>query len=354
MTALTSLRPCETNANKHAHHAPDSHTRMAVDQLDAAALIELANERSEQAHEIFAQFDADQSGYLGFRELGQALRALFKQAGLKKTPDFATLEEQFGTADTDGDNKVSPEEFVAWYNHAVEWTRRLQAEAEAEAAAKRSERPALLGQSALSQTSTQMLFELKMYGQGKQATPRHSHGSEAEASSQQRLKEVLDIDSLPSLSEGENRRVRDLFMRAVTEADKATATPSAKSGQMSHRNYETQQASSATARMGMKAYGIWAALAYGAGSAGTDGKSQDWLRERAYAVHCSRAAEPYGELSLQGMLLLLRPALRGSLAQAAASAYALYDLDNSGLISKVCRYACIRICTRSSNRMHKV
>ena len=91
--------------------------------------------------------------------------------------------------------------------------------------------------------------------------------------------------------------------------------------------------------MGLKAYGIWAALAYGTGSAGTDGKSQDWLRERAYTVHCHRAAEPYGELSLQGMLLLLRPALRGSLAQAAASAYAFYDLDNSGLISKVCRYA---------------
>ena len=307
-------------------------------QLDAAALIELANERSEKAHEVFAQFDADQSGYLGFRELGQALRALFKQAGLKKTPDFATLEEQFGKADTNGDNKVSPEEFVAWYNHAVEWTRRLQAEAEAEAEAKRSERPALLGQSALSQTSTQVLFELKMYGQGKQATPRSAH-SEAEASSLHQLKEVLDIDHLPSLSEDENRRVRDLFMRAVTEADKATATPSAKSGQMSHRNYETQQASSATARMGLKAYGIWAALAYGTGSAGTDGKSQDWLRERAYTVHCHRAAEPYGELSLQGMLLLLRPALRGSLAQAAASAYAFYDLDNSGLISKVCRYA---------------
>ena len=102
-------------------------------QLDAAALIELANERSEQAHEVFCKFDADGSGYLGFRELGQALRALFKQAGLKKTPDFATLEEQFGKADTNGDNQVSPEEFVAWYNHAVEWTRRLQAEAEAAA-----------------------------------------------------------------------------------------------------------------------------------------------------------------------------------------------------------------------------
>ena len=48
--------------------------------MNASALIEQANERSEQACDIFCQFDADQSGYLGFRELGQALRALFKEA----------------------------------------------------------------------------------------------------------------------------------------------------------------------------------------------------------------------------------------------------------------------------------
>ena len=304
--------------------------------MNASALIEQANERSEQACDIFCQFDADQSGYLGFRELGQALRALFKEAGLKKTPDFAALEEAFGKADANGDNKISQEEFVAWFNHAVEWTRRLQDEAEAEAA-KRAERPAMLGQSALSTTSTKVLFDLKMHGHhSRSATPRR-RDTEAEASSHQQLKDMLALDGLPSLSESEGRRVRDLFMRAVAEADKTSATPSAKSGKLVHRQYETQQASAATARMGLQAYSIWAALAYGAGSAATDGKSKEWVRERSYAIHCSRAAEPHGELSLQGMLLLLRPALRGSLGQAAASAYSFYDLDDSGLISKVRR-----------------
>ena len=304
--------------------------------MEASALIEQANARSELAYDVFYQFDADQSGYLGFRELGQALRALFKEAGLKKAPNFAALEESFGKADANGDNKVSPEEFVAWYNHAVEWTQRLQDEAEAEAEAKRPERPALLGQSALSTTSTKMLFDLKMHGHRQVATPRR-RDTEAEASSHQQLKQMLALDGLPSLSESESRRVRDLFMRAVAEADKASATPSAKSGQLAHRKYETQQASPATARMGLQVYSIWAALAYGAGSAAMDGKSREWVRERSYAIHCNRAAEPYGELSLQGMLLLLRPALRGSLGQAAASAYSFYDLDDSGLISKVRR-----------------
>ena len=195
--------------------------------MDAAGLIEQANERSELACDVFCQFqkfDTDQSGYLGFRELGQALRALFKGAGLKKTPDFAALEESFGKADADGDNKISQDEFVAWYNHAVEWTRRLQDEAVAEAIeAKKSKQPAMLGQSALSTTSTKVLFDLKMHGHRKEATPR----SEAEASSHQELKHMLALDGLPSLSESESRGVRDLFMRAVAEADKAPATGAA-------------------------------------------------------------------------------------------------------------------------------
>ena len=37
--------------------------------MDASALIEQANARSELAYDVFYQFDADQSGYLGFREL---------------------------------------------------------------------------------------------------------------------------------------------------------------------------------------------------------------------------------------------------------------------------------------------
>ena len=164
--------------------------------MDASALVEQANERSDLASYVFCQFqkfDADHSGYLGFRELGQALRALFKEAGLKRTPDFGALEESFDTADTDGDNKVSLDEFVAWYNHTVEWTRRLHDEAVTEVRSRKhtvyaphssalpstssppappvcplpqvteaKKRPPLLGQSSLSSKSTKVLFDLKM------------------------------------------------------------------------------------------------------------------------------------------------------------------------------------------------
>ena len=50
------------------------------------------------------------------------------------------------------------------------------------------------------------------------------------------------------------------------------------------------------------------------------GKSAQWARERCYAIHCQRAGVSAGALTLQGMLLLLRPALRGTLEQVAASA----------------------------------
>ena len=57
--------------------------------MDASALIEQANERSELACDVFCMFDAGQSGYLGFRKLGQALRALFREAGLKNKVSLA-------------------------------------------------------------------------------------------------------------------------------------------------------------------------------------------------------------------------------------------------------------------------
>ena len=64
------------------------------------------------------------------------------------------------------------------------------------------------------------------------------------------------------------------------------------------------------------------------------GKSAQWVRERCYAIHCQRAGVSAGALTLQGMLLLLRPALRGTLEQVAASAFTFYDLDGSGLLHK--------------------
>ena len=132
--------------------------------MDADALIQSASAREELACDVYCQFqtfDADHSGHLGFRELGLALRQLFKEAGLKKSPDFNTLEESFGAADTDGDNKISLEEFVAWYNHTIEWTARLHAEEaqEEEAQEAKKEKPA----TTLGRTESKLVFDLKMH-----------------------------------------------------------------------------------------------------------------------------------------------------------------------------------------------
>ena len=132
-----------------------------ITTMDADALIQSASAREELACDVYCQFqtfDADHSGHLGFRELGQALRQLFKEAGLKNSPDFSTLEESFGAADTDGDNKISLEEFVAWYNHTIEWTARLHAE-EANAQEAKKDKPA----TTLGRTESKLVFDLKMH-----------------------------------------------------------------------------------------------------------------------------------------------------------------------------------------------
>ena len=38
--------------------------------------------------------------------------------------NFETLEAKFAEADSNGDSKVSHEEFVEWYNHTIEWANR--------------------------------------------------------------------------------------------------------------------------------------------------------------------------------------------------------------------------------------
>lgn len=233
--------------------------------MDADALIQSASAREELACDVYCQFqtfDADHSGHLGFRELGLALRQLFKEAGLKKSPDFNTLEESFGAADTDGDNKISLEEFVAWYNHTIEWTARLHAEEaqEEEAQEAKKEKPA----TTLGRTESKLVFDLKMHdlnqrtGRGNPGpdTPRSRALTEASASLH-RVQSVLAVDRLPHLTDSESRRVRDLFMQAVSETDKAIATSSKKSGKLADRQYETQQASPATAQMSLDAYVLW-------------------------------------------------------------------------------------------------
>ena len=127
---------------------------------------------------IFAEFDVDSSGYLGFRELAEALRTLWKRAGITSMkPDFATLEKQFAAADVNKDNKVTLPEFMDWYNFAVDWVERLleseeqrQQQATSKADARRK---------TLNESDTRALAQIKSSG----AKPARKRAARAAARS---------------------------------------------------------------------------------------------------------------------------------------------------------------------------
>ena len=121
-------------------------------------------------------------------------------------------------------------------------------------------------------------------------------------------------------------------MKAIGDSEKEAPRrrKSAVTGKMADRQYETQQKSIETALMDLQAYILFFKLAFGADSSIA---GADWIRERAYAVQCRRAGVKLGELGFQGLLLWLRPALKGSLEQSAAAAFYFYDFNGNGLLS---------------------
>lgn len=68
----------------------------------------------DHAKEVFEKYDADSSGAICAAELGDMLESL----DLEATPDEA--DALFRYLDTDGSGEVSWDEFLPWYNEAVE------------------------------------------------------------------------------------------------------------------------------------------------------------------------------------------------------------------------------------------
>ena len=98
---------------------------MPPSNAEVDALFDLHESRSNRAVELFEQHKQE-DGTIGFRQLTAVLRAMLKEEGVKARLDFETLEAKFEEADTNGDKRVSYDEFIAWYNHTVEWARRCE------------------------------------------------------------------------------------------------------------------------------------------------------------------------------------------------------------------------------------
>ena len=79
-------------------------------------LVRKAQDKRELAMEIFARYDRDGSGTISFKELGPLLTDVLREHGCTKNLDAKTLEECFEKADTNHDNRIDFEEFVAWHN----------------------------------------------------------------------------------------------------------------------------------------------------------------------------------------------------------------------------------------------
>lgn len=62
-------------------------------------------------HALFKELDADHSGFLDMVEIGNAAKRLGFPFGNKQE-----LTTAFKKLDTNGDGRISEEEFVAWWN----------------------------------------------------------------------------------------------------------------------------------------------------------------------------------------------------------------------------------------------
>eukprot|EP00966_Prymnesium_polylepis_P005545 127091-Prymnesium_polylepis.1 len=91
-----------------------------------AKLASVATERAAIAQKAFYDHDADGSGALSFRELCAAMRQLMRDSGIKARPNMEVLEAKFAEADSDGNQTISFEEFVEFYNTCVSWAKTVK------------------------------------------------------------------------------------------------------------------------------------------------------------------------------------------------------------------------------------
>eukprot|EP00966_Prymnesium_polylepis_P329225 7384962-Prymnesium_polylepis.2 len=147
------------------------------------------------ASEVFYENDKDGNSKLGFRELCAAIRDLMNRAGIKTKVDMKGMEAHFEKADTDGDKSISLDEFVEWYNHFVEWSKRLQ---ETKPAEEVLHTPRGGIKVTMTQQEQDLVYELHAFessntahGEKKKTSARGVHAKSELVQSKERVVELL-------------------------------------------------------------------------------------------------------------------------------------------------------------------
>ena len=192
------------------------------------------------ASEVFYENDKDGNGKLGFRELCAAIRDLMNRAGIKTKLDMKGMEAHFEKADSDGDKSISLDEFVEWYNHFVEWSKRLQ---ETKPAEEVLHTPRGGVKVTMTQQEQDLVYELQAFESSQGAHPekkrtnlRGVHARNELIHSKERVAELLKKPTR-KWSKDEYHRMSVVFLLAA-----GTNLKKLKGKEMTHEARYTQDA----------------------------------------------------------------------------------------------------------------
>ena len=196
-------------------------------------LVRKAQDKRELAMEIFARYDRDGSGTISFKELGPLLTDVLREHGCTKNLDAKTLEECFEKADTNHDNRIDFEEFVAWHNQMIAWGRRMN---ELERLAQEKQDKEDSAKYLNTPEATAMVYEMLLASGDAKAALDYKHNykhnykhisaerTEEVIASRNHIAKLLELDDvlfrtkstrLPNFSAAERSRLADCFLRAV-------------------------------------------------------------------------------------------------------------------------------------------
>lgn len=202
-------------------------------------LVRKAQDKREIAMESFARYDRDGSGTITFKELGPLLTDVLREHGCTKNLDAKTLEECFEKADTNHDNRIDFEEFVAWHNQTIAWGRRMnELERLAQEKQDRKDSAKYLN----TPEATAMVYDMLLASGDAKAALDYKHNSkhssakrtEEVIASRNHMARLLELDDvlfrtkstkLPNFSAAERSRLADCFLRAVRQPQAAAAGP---------------------------------------------------------------------------------------------------------------------------------
>ena len=206
-------------------------------------LVRKAQDKRELAMEIFARYDRDGSGTITFKELGPLLTDVLREHGCTKNLDAKTLEECFEKADTNHDNRIDFEEFVAWHNQMIAWGRRMN---ELERLAQEKQDKEDSAKYLNTPEATAMVYEMLLASGDAKAALDYKHNykhnykhisaerTEEVIASRNHIAKLLELDDvlfkskstqLPNFSAAERSRLADCFLRAVCPPKAAAAGP---------------------------------------------------------------------------------------------------------------------------------